>query len=215
MILILTPVNYKGKISDFIIKIWAKQLLAISFIKLKVIGVETINDDQNYIYISNHSSLFDILIALATIPSNIRFVAKKQIFRIPIFGWTMFMAGYISIDRSRSIKAMRSLEKAASKIRKGISVIMFADGTRSKDGSVQPFKRGAFLLAAKTKVTIIPVTINGAEKILPKSTLRLSGGRVEIIFGEQIPTLSIDTKNDEIELLEKVRNVIIKNKKGV
>ena len=212
---ISTPINYKGKITDFVAKNWSRNLLAISFIKTKIIGIENIKDNQNYIYISNHSSLFDILIALATIPSNIRFVAKKQLFYIPIFGWSMWSAGYISVDRSRGIKAMRSIEKAATRIRNGLSVIMFAEGTRSKDGAIQPFKRGPFLLASKTRVPIVPVTINGADKILPKNTLRLSGGTVEVVFGEQIPTLNIESKNDELELLEKVRNVIIKNKKSV
>jgi 1-acyl-sn-glycerol-3-phosphate acyltransferase len=215
MILISTPINYKGKVSNFIVKIWSKNLLAISFIKVKIAGVENIKDNQNYIYISNHSSLFDILITLAAIPSNIRFVAKKQIFNVPLFGWAMRVAGYISVDRSRSVKAMRSIEAAAAKIRSGLSVIMFAEGTRSKDGSIQPFKRGPFLLAAKTNVPIIPVTINGAERVLPKDTLRLSGGKVEIVFGEQIPTINVASKNDELELLEKVKNVIIKNKKGI
>ena len=215
IVIIVTPINYKGKITDFVIKIWAKHVLAISFIKVKTVGIENIKDNQNYIYIVNHSSWFDILISLVAIPGSIKFVSKKQVFYIPIFGWAMWMAGYISIDRSRGIKAMRSIEKSAAKIRNGISVIMFPDGTRSKDGSIQPFKRGAFLLAAKTKVPIIPVTINGAEKVLPKDTLRLSGGTVEIVFDEQIPTIDIKSKDDELKLLEKVRNVIIKNKKVI
>jgi len=215
MVIIVTPINYKGKITDFVIKLWAKNVLAISFIKVNVVGVENVKENQNYIYLINHSSLFDIFISLATIPSSIRFVAKKQIFYIPIFGWAMWMAGYISIDRSKGIKAMRSIEEAATKIRNGISVIMFPEGTRSQDASIQPFKRGSFLLAAKTQVPIMPVTINGAEKVLPKNTLRLSGGTVEIVFDEAIPTIDVKSKDDELVLLEKVRNVIIKNKKVI
>ena len=215
LIIILTPIDYKHKVSTLFIKGWAKSLLIISFVKIKTVGVENIKNNQNYIYIGNHSSFYDILIVLSTIPGDVRFVAKKQIFYIPFFGWAMWSSGFISIDRSRGIKAMRSLEEAATKIRNGISVVMFADGTRSKDGSIQPFKRGAFLLAGKTNVPIIPVTINGAEKILPKGTLHLSGGEIEIVFDQEIQTLNINSKNDEIELLEKVRNVIIKNKKGV
>jgi len=213
LVIILTPLNFKGKISDFIAKLWAKILLAISFVKIKRIGLENIEKNKNYIFISNHSSMFDILIVLAGIPNNIRFVAKKELFKIPIFGWSMIMAGYVSIDREKSIKAMRSIEEAAEKIKKGISVILFAEGTRSKDGSIQPFKRGPFLLASKTKVPIIPVTINGAAKILPKKSLRINSGTLEIIFGKPIPTDNILTKSDEIELLNNVRNEIIKNYK--
>ncbi len=215
LVLLTTPVNFKGRISDYIVKRWARLLLFISFIKIKQVGTENINKGKGYIFISNHSSMFDILIALAGIPTNIRFVAKKELFKIPIFGWAMKMAGYISIDRERSLKAMRSIEEAAEKIRNGVSVILFAEGTRSKDGSVQPFKRGPFLLASKTKVPVIPVTINGAAKILPKKSLNLKGGLLEIVFGEPVPTEHIQTKNDELELMDKVRNEIIKNQREV
>ncbi len=215
IVLLITPINYRGRISDYIVKRWARLLLAISFIKIKRIGLENISMKQNYIYISNHSSMFDILIALAGIPSDLRFVSKKELFKIPVFGWAMKMAGYISIDRARSLKAMRSIDEAAEKIRNGISVILFAEGTRSRDGSIQPFKRGPFLLASKTKVPVIPVTINGAAKILPKKSLRLQGGTLEIIFGEPVPTADVHTKNDELELMDKVRNAIIKNYREV
>jgi 1-acyl-sn-glycerol-3-phosphate acyltransferase len=215
IVLLITPINYKGKISDPVVKCWAKIMLMISFIKIKRIGLENILPGGSYIYISNHSSMFDILIALAGIPSDIRFVSKKQLFKIPIFGWAMTMAGYISIDRDRSLKAMRSIEEAAQKIKNGISVILFAEGTRSKDGLIQPFKRGPFLLASKTKVPIIPVTINGASKILPKKSLYLKGGTLEIIFGSPVPTENIKDKNGELALMEKVRNEIIKNYKEV
>lgn len=211
VVLLVTPINYKGRLSDYIVKRWARLLLMISFIKIKRVGVENIPPGKSYIYISNHSSMLDILIGLAGIPSDVRFVSKKQLFQIPIFGWAMTMAGYISIDRDRSIKAMRSIEEAARKIRDGISVILFAEGTRSKDGTIQPFKRGPFMLASKTLVPIIPVTINGASKILPKKSLRLQGGTLEIIFGEPIPTDTVKNKNDELALMEKVRNEIIKN----
>jgi 1-acyl-sn-glycerol-3-phosphate acyltransferase len=215
IVLLITPINYKGRLSDYVVKRWARLLLMISFIKIRRIGTENIPPGKSYIYISNHSSMFDILIALAGIPSDVRFVSKKQLFQIPIFGWAMTMAGYISIDRDRSIKAMRSIDEAARKIRDGISVILFAEGTRSKDGSIQPFKRGPFLLASKTQVPIIPVTINGASKILPKKSLHLQGGTLEIIFGNPIPTDTVKNKSDELELMEKVRNEIIKNYKEV
>jgi 1-acyl-sn-glycerol-3-phosphate acyltransferase len=186
-------------------------ILLISGVRINVTGKENLQSGQNYIFVSNHSSLFDIPIVMVGIPIEFRLVAKRELTKIPIFGFALKYGGYIIIDRDRSLKAMRSIERAVEKIKSGISVVLFAEGTRSKDGSIQPFKRGAFLLASKSGVPIIPVTIKGSSNILPKKKLKIQSGSVDVILDRPISTTNIMNKQDELVLMEKVRNVIINN----
>jgi len=186
-------------------------VLAICGVKVKVQGTENVDPSQHYIYVSNHASAFDIPAVVVGIPDQIRIVFKKELEKVPFFGWALKFGGYITIDRGKSISAMRSLERAAKKIRRGVSVLLFAEGTRSKDGKLQPFKRGAFNLAAKSGVPIIPVTINGSSQILPKHTLKLRPGTIHLVLDKPIPTESCNTKEGELKLMEQVRNAVAKN----
>src|SRR5271157_1324346 len=139
--------------------LWAKILLLICNIKVKVIGAENILHGKPQIFMANHQSDFDILIVLGHIPGQFRWIAKKELFNIPIFGAAMKNAGYIEIDRHNREKAMQSLDQAALRIREGKSVMTFPEGTRSRDGEIKPFKQGIFHLAIKSGVPIIPVSI--------------------------------------------------------
>jgi 1-acyl-sn-glycerol-3-phosphate acyltransferase len=209
--LIIIPINYKGKIFYSFTKPWAMGILFIIGVRIKVTGKENIKKGQNYIFVSNHSSMVDIPVVMRGIPIDSRLVAKRELSKIPFFGFVLKYCGYIVIDRERSIQAMRSIEEAVKKIKDGISVTLFAEGTRSKDGSIQPFKRGAFLLASKSGIPIIPVTIKGSSNILPKKKLRIQSGKIELIFGEPVTTSHIMNKQDELSLMDNVRNMIVKN----
>jgi 1-acyl-sn-glycerol-3-phosphate acyltransferase len=208
---LILPINYKGKLFHFLLKPWSWGILLICGVKVKITGKENLKPGQNYIFVSNHSSLLDIPIVGVGIPKDFRFIAKKELTKIPLFGFVLKYGGYIIVDRERSVQAMRSIEKAIEKIKAGISVILFAEGTRSKDGSIQQFKRGAFLLASKSGVPVIPVTIKGSTNILPKKGLKIRSGTVEVILEKPINTSNIMNKQDEISLMEKVREIIIKN----
>jgi len=159
---------------------------------------------------ANHQSDFDILIALAHIPVQFRWIAKKELFAIPIFGAAMRSAGYIEIDRSNREKAIRSIDEAALRIRSGKSVMTFPEGTRSPDGHIKAFKQGAFHLAIQSGVPIIPVTIIGSGRIMPKRSLRIKPGQIKMVIGKPI-----DVKHFTIErrheLIEIVTNEIILN----
>jgi 1-acyl-sn-glycerol-3-phosphate acyltransferase len=116
------------------------------------------------------------------------------------------------IDRNDFESALKSIEEAKEKIRKiGMSVVVFAEGTRSKTGEVQPFKRGAFYLASRSGYPIIPVSISRTNKIMPKGKFQIKGGKVKVHFDKPIPTNQIMNKKDEVELMERVRNIIIQN----
>ena len=190
--------------------LWAKFLLFICDTKVKVIGKENLLLGKPQIFMANHQSDFDILIALAYIPVQFRWIAKKELFNIPIFGAAMRSAGYIEIDRHNREKALQSLDEAALRIRKGKSIMTFPEGTRSRDGEIKAFKQGAFHLAIKTGVPIVPVSIIGSGQIMPKRSVKIKSGQIKLVIGEPIEVKSFDIEKRQ-ELIKKVRDTIIKN----
>jgi 1-acyl-sn-glycerol-3-phosphate acyltransferase len=196
-----------------IAKHWARVLLSLANTRVEVVGGENVIRKGPQIFMANHQSDFDILIVLAHIPGQFRWIAKKELFKIPIFGQAMRRAGYIEIDRQNHAKALESLEEAARKIRDGKSVVTFPEGTRSKDGTVQPFKQGMFHLAIRSGVPIVPISIIGAHRIMPKRTLRVKPGRITMVIGRPIEVggYTIERRGD---LIEVVRNTIIRNMEG-
>lgn len=196
--------------SHKIANIWARILLTLTNTKVRVIGAENVLSQEPGVYMSNHQSDIDILILLAHVPGQFRWIVKKELFQIPVFGAAMKKAGYIEIDRQHHERAMISLDAAARKISEGKSVMSFPEGTRSKDGMVKPFKQGMFHLAIKSGVPIVPISIIGAHEIMPKRSLMIKPGKVTIVIDKPIDVkgYSIETRHD---LIAKVRNVIIKN----
>lgn len=155
----------------------------------------------------NHQGAYDIFALLAYLPVDFKWLAKEELFKIPIFGWAMGAAGYISIDRKGKKKALQSIERAVAKIRDGASVLVFPEGTRSPDGRIHPFKKGGFTLAIKAGVPIVPIAIRGSREVLPRSSLIVKPGKIEIIVGKLIRT---DDRSvaDRADLMEEVREAI-------
>lgn len=191
-------------------KIWAKMLLLLTNIRVRIIGTENILLGKPQIFMANHQSDFDILIVLAHIPGQFRWIVKKELFHIPIFGAAMKTAGYIEIDRQDHERAMTSLDKAARKIQEGKSVMSFPEGTRSKDGEIKPFKQGMFHLAIKSGVPIVPISIIGANGIMPKRSLKIKPGKVTLVIDKPIDVGEFSIENRHA-LIDRVRQVIIRN----
>ena len=210
---LLLPFNYKGKIYHFMAKIWSKIILAIFNVKVKVKGLENISSKQNYIYISNHASAMDIPALISGIPDQIRFLAKQELGRIPLWGWLLKHGGYILIDRRNPKRAIRSVQKAIEKIKSGVSVLVFAEGPRSVDGELLPFKRGGFMLAIKSKTPVVPVTIFNSHNIMRKHKLEVNPGTIEIMIDKPIPVDEFSGRDGETKLMELTRSVIEKNLK--
>lgn len=209
--IIVSIFDRSGKAYHWLGRRWAKILLIIAGVKVITLGLENLKSEENYVFVANHVSGFDIPVVMANIPGEIRIVFKKELTKIPVFGWQLRIGPYILIDRENPTKAMESLEKARKKIEKGASVLLFAEGTRSKDGNIQPFKRGAFTLATRSGKKIVPLTIKGTFEILPKKKFRIKPGLVKLIIDKPIEHNGQTDKKSEIELMEKVRNIIIKN----
>jgi 1-acyl-sn-glycerol-3-phosphate acyltransferase len=158
----------------------------------------------------NHQSNFDIPVLLGHLTVQFRWLAKKELFKIPIFGHAMRNVGYISIDRSDRQSAFESLKVAAEKIKSGVSVLIFPEGTRSRDGKIRPFKKGGFVMAIDSGVPIVPVVITGTRSIMPKGRFRVYPGHVSMVIHKPIET-SIYTPETKDGLMEKVRRVICDN----
>jgi 1-acyl-sn-glycerol-3-phosphate acyltransferase len=191
-------------------KLWATIILKISSVQVETIGLENVLSGKPQVFMSNHQSDFDIFIVLAFIPGQFRWIAKKELFRVPVFGKAMRNAGYIEMDRQNHERAMKSIAIAAQKIREGKSVMSFPEGTRSRDGKIKTFKQGMFHLALQAGVPIVPISIIGASEIMPKRSLRINPGKITMIIGKPIDVkpYTVETRQ---ELIMKVREVIVDN----
>jgi 1-acyl-sn-glycerol-3-phosphate acyltransferase len=172
-------------------------------------GLDRVDMSHSHIYVSNHASQFDIPAVIAGIPDQIRIVYKKELEKVPFFGWGLkYPKAYIGVDRGGGQEALQSLDAAAETIRNGASVLLFAEGTRSPDGRLQPFKRGAFNLAVKAGVPVVPLTINGSFSILSKNSLRLRPGTITLVLDEPIAPPARNGKETEMELRDRVHAAI-------
>lgn len=189
-------------------RLWARFGLALNLTPLELRGAENLPDGP-FILMSNHQSNFDILSLIAGIPRRVYWIAKKELFDIPVFGPSMRRGGYIPLDRSDGRKALKSMEEAAAIIRQGSSVVMFPEGTRTRDGRLLPFKRGGFMLAVRAGVPVIPVTINGSGRVNPGGLIRLYGGKITLTLHPRINIPEGLKKSAAEELLmERVREAI-------
>ncbi len=189
---------------------WARGILWLSGVKVEVIGTENIIPDGPQIFMANHQSFFDIFIVLAFIPAQFRFIAKKELFRVPLLGGAMRKYGTIEINRQHHVSAVQSIEEAARKIREGKSVMTFPEGTRSVDGEIKAFKKGVFHLAMKAGVPIVPISVVGSREILPKFSLRVRPGSIQMIISRPIQIGGYSEESRD-ELIARVRDVIVRN----
>ena len=210
--------NPNGNLSFRITKLWSKSILLFCRVKIETQGIENISKDRIQIFASNHVSMFDIIALTSIIPVKFGWIAKKELFKIPIMGWHMKANNYISVDRSNTRDAVKSLSEAAEQVKNGKRVVIFPEGTRSEDGELQPFKKGLFHICAKTGVPVLPIYIEGTHNILKMHSLHIHPGKVKIIIGseihttghsrENIKTLMNDLKESMIQLQGQARSPI-------
>ncbi len=209
-VLLSYPFDRKGRVGHYYARLWGKVALLANRVKVKVEGMEQLNRKGPYIFMSNHQGYYDIFALLSHLPYQFKWLAKKELFSIPFLGWTMAAVGYISIDRGGTRDTVEAMNNAAQKIQEGMSVVIFPEGSRSPDGSIQPFKKGGFTLAIKSKVPIVPVAISGSRDIMPKDKLTAAPGEIRILVGDPIETERCALKDREA-LMKKVRETIFKN----
>ncbi len=196
-----------GEIYHWHARLWSRLGLRLAGVKIEVAGADKVPMDTPVIFMSNHQGNFDILTLFQAIPRRFSWIAKEELFRVPVFGHSMARAGYIPLDRGAGGRqALKSIEAAAALIREGRCVVVFPEGTRTPDGALLPFKQGGFLLAGKAGVPIVPVTINGSMLINPKNRLELYPGTIRVRFADPIPTAGAGKERER--LMEEVRRAI-------
>ncbi|HAO20639.1 MAG TPA: 1-acyl-sn-glycerol-3-phosphate acyltransferase [Desulfobacteraceae bacterium] len=196
-----------GNLAHKVANLWAKALLLVSGIRVKVIGKSNLDPSRAYVYMCNHQSNADIPVLMGCLNVQFRWLAKAELFRIPLFGYAMKRTGAVSIDRSDSRSGLRSFKQAAKTIRDGTSVVIFPEGTRSMDGNISPFKRGGFMLAIEAGVPIVPLILHGTRAVMPKKHLAITPGDVVLEIRPPIETATYGRKG-KVRLSEDVRSVI-------
>ena len=165
---------------------WAYTTLWLLGVRLDVCGTEHLN--QPAVYISNHQSLIDVVALPAILPSKVRFIAKRELLLIPFWGWILGFGGAVLINRKESRSAIESIRQGLVRLPTGWSVVVFPEGTRSRDGEVKKFKSGAFHVAALTDLPVVPIGIDGAREVAPLNRWLVRGGTVRINIGSAIST---------------------------
>lgn len=179
-------ITRSGDLSHIDARYWARWSLFCANVKVRVEGEENLPQGPA-IYMPNHVSHFDVLAILGYLNVQFRWTVKKELFRIPLFGLAMKRAGYIRIDRSDHQKAVKSMEEAAEKIKSGSSIVIFPEGTRSRDGNLQyPFKKGGFHLALQSGVPVVPVAVLGSRVVLPRHSKKVTPGTITMRIGKPI-----------------------------
>lgn len=193
--------------SDLCGILWARINTYMTPAIVRVIGKQHLKKGQSYVIVANHRSSFDILISYAFLGIPFKWVMKKELSKVPGLGYGSRAVGHIFIDRSNTKKAIDTMNRARAKIRNGMSVLFFPEGTRNEDGTLLPFKKGAFHFALDLNLPILPVSINGTDRILPDDTYNLFPGCAEIVFHTQIDTAAY-SKKEISKLIEDVRFVV-------
>ena len=186
---------------------WIRWVLGSCGIRIRSEGLEDVDARGPFVLMSNHQSVFDVAAIVASWPGSFRFVAKRELTWIPLFGWALAIGGHVIIDRSRRERAVSSLTRAARQVREGTNVIIFPEGTRSPTGELIAFKSGGFHLAIQAQVPVLPVSISGSRRITPKSSLRIESGTILVRYGAPIPTAGLGVE-DRQALKERVRSAI-------
>ncbi|MFZ5443684.1 MAG: lysophospholipid acyltransferase family protein [Myxococcota bacterium] len=188
-------------------KWWSPVLLWAGGAKLEVTGLEHLDRSKPYIFVSNHQSTIDIPALFIALPFNTRFIAKKVLKYVPVMGWFMWISKFVFIDRGNRREALRSLDEAGERIRGGISIIVFPEGTRSEERVVLPFKKGPFALAMQARVQVVPVAIEGSGVLMPKNSWNITPGPIRVSVGKPIDPEQFG--GDRVALIREVRNAII------
>lgn len=184
---------------------WARTILRFCGISVLVLHRERLQGGRSFVIAANHESFADILVLLARLPIQVRFLAKRGVFRVPILGWSIAAAGFVPVDRGNRVRSLATVEAALARLEKGRSLVVFPEETRTRTGELLPFKKGAALLALRSGLPVLPVAIAGTRRILPPGGWRMTPGRVVLSIGEPIEVVgrSVKERGAVTEIVQK------------
>ena len=180
--------------------LWAKINTKAALIGVQTTGKEHIKQGQSYVIVANHQSLLDIYLLYGYLGIDVKWVMKQELRAVPVLGLACEMMGHVIVDRSNTASALASMERARERIKDGMSVIFFAEGTRSRSGELKPFKKGAFRMAQELNLPILPITIQNTRHILPSDTIDLRPGVTRMTIGKPISVEVTSTTADYAKL---------------
>ena len=207
-IAVTVVINDSSPLIEKIIRVWSRVWLAASGTKLEVEGAENIDPNRSYVVVANHLSALDIMACLLAVPLPIRFLAKKELFRVPVLAQGMRMVGIIEVDReARGAVHSEVNRQSRELIEKGRSLIIYAEGTRPRNGVMKPFKKGAFTMAIRSGLPVLPLSIHGSYEAWPPGKPIVRGGVIRVVLDKPVETEGLTT-SDTGDLRDQVREVI-------
>ncbi len=201
-------VDRSGRWPHAFARLWSRLILATVGIDVRVSGAENVPASPA-VFAANHASAFDVPVLFGALPVVFRIVHKRSLYLLPVVGWYLYLAGHIGIDRANPFRARKSLAAAAERIRSGTNVAVFPEGTRSPDGAVHLFKRGSFVLALNANVPIVPVSLVGVKRLVPRGLLSLRSGTLAVRIHPAVATAGVDASTAET-LAESVRAIVVR-----
>lgn len=188
-----------GDTAHKVARFWGKTLTAVSFIRVRVVGLEKLDPRANYVFVSNHGSYMDIPAILSRLPYQFRFFAKKGLFQIPFLGWHLGWAGHLPVDRGNARASLKSMSEGARLIaRAHVSMLLFPEGGRSRpEEGLREFKEGAVYIAIKAGVPLVPMALVGLRDLLPHGSAHIRSGKVALRIGDPIPTAGLPISRRE------------------
>ena len=198
-------IDRRGRLAHGCARAWSRWILGTTGVRVDARGLDRVVRDRSYIFVSNHQSIYDIPVLFASVPAQLRIIAKASLGAFPVIGWHLRWTGHLLVDRKRA--GVTALGQVARMIERGDSLIVFPEGTRSRDGRVARFKRGLFLLAIEAGADLVPVAVSGTRHVMLKGRLMTCPGDVSIVVHDPIPTGGL-TRDDVTRLAEQAQGVV-------
>jgi len=209
-VIVLAHINPRSRQITPIMRAWARTFLFVTGSRVTVEGLEGIDPTASYVFSGNHISNIEIPVMIGLLPVSVRFLAKKELFSVPILGSAMKAIYMVRTDRQAGGMAHRAInDQVAKVVEERLSLVIYPEGTRSRTAEVMPFKKGAFKIAIDNGMAMVPVTISGSEKVWPPGSKLIYGGRVHLVVHEPIPTTGMGPADIE-SLRDQVRGIVEK-----
>jgi 1-acyl-sn-glycerol-3-phosphate acyltransferase len=207
--LVLSLFDNRGYFAHRCARAWSRWILATTGVRVAVEGLDRITPGTTYIFVSNHQSIYDIPVLFASLPYQLRIIAKESLAKFPVLGWHLKRGGHLFVDRRHPDRA-GILRRWRALVSEGLSLMIYAEGTRSPDGRVGRFKGGSFLLAIEAGLPIVPLSVIGTRKVMPKGRLRTEPADVVLVVHDPIqpPALDAPTPRDAKALADRVRAIV-------